>query len=139
MPSIPGTVVQDIVGVGSSERFTPTPLPSQFLAGGLLPYINQTPSFINQPTENTITLGSAKSYECDFNYSTFECNNLPPSPTSGERSILTSNFPEELARRDLIFRQDTGKTSFADSLKNTNIFVLVGLPFLLFFLAKKYL
>ena len=37
MPSIPGTVVQDIVGVGSSERFSPTPLPSQFLAGGLLP------------------------------------------------------------------------------------------------------
>ena len=46
MPNIPAYVPQDIIGVGSSERFSPTPLKAQFLAGGLAPYITQTPSLI---------------------------------------------------------------------------------------------
>ncbi len=140
MPNIPAYVPQDIIGVGSSERFSPTPLKAQFLAGGLTPYITQTPSFISQPTENSLTLGSASDYNCDFNYSTFECNNPPLPPNAGYGSVLTSNFPAEVQRQQLIFQQDNrSKMSFADQLKNTNIFVLIGLPFLLFFVAKKYL
>jgi len=140
MPNIPAIIAQDIVGVGSSERFTPTPLNAQFLSGGLLPYLTQQPSFINQPTENNLTLGSAQQYNCDFNYNTYECNNLPLPPTSGFNSILTSNYPSEIARQQAIFKMDNQvKTSFADQLKNTNIFVLIGLPFLLFFVAKKFL
>ena len=48
--------------------------------------------------------------------------------------------PSEIARQQAIFNMDNqSKISFADQLKNTNIFVLIGLPFLLFFVAKKYL
>ena len=140
MPFIPANIPNDIIGVGSSERFTPSVLPSTTLSNSIMSYFKETPSFINEPTPNTLTLGSAQDYKCDFNYSTFECNNPPLPPTAGYGSILTSNYPAQVARQEAIYQSDLrkNKKTFAQQWADTNLFVLVGLPFVLFFIAKKF-
>lgn len=141
MPFIPANISNDIIGVGSSERFIPSILPSTTLSNSIMSYLTETPSFINEPTPKSLTLGSAENYKCDFNYSTFECTNPPLPPTAGYGSILTSNYPAQVARQQAIYESDLqkNKKTFAQQLADTNLFVLLGLPFVLFFIARKFL
>ncbi len=148
MPIIPATALQG--AVGSAERFIPSSLPGQLLPGGIQPYLTKiepTPiaSGSQADLDARLTVNGSRDYTgfegatgCGFWSRTFGLcpeADLEISPPT----VNTTNRGSEIAREVAVFNQDNQIKSFGDRLAGTNLFVLMAVPFMLFFIARKYL
>jgi hypothetical protein len=138
MAIIPALNLQSTVG--SAERFLPTGISGQILPSSTLPYLITPPlpvgvENLNQTTlDQRLTLGSSSDY-CDFDLTTFACRQTPLS----QPTVLTTNRGEEINRQQLINEQDRQDRGLKNQLSGMNLYFLIGIPFLLFFIGKRYL
>ena len=155
MPIIPAANVQGTMG--SAERFRPTSIQGQILPSYTLPYLLTPPgkaavmesnydtsnpirkgtdTLPSKPTlDQRLTLGSSDDY-CAFDLSTFTCK---PDIVIGSPTVLTSNRSAEIERATAIAMQDQGTRSLRDQIAGLNLFLVIGIPFALWFIARRFL
>ena len=155
MPIIPAANVQ--ATMGSAERFRPTSIQGQILPSYTLPYLLTPPgkaavmgsnydtsnpirkgtdTLPSKPTlDQRLTLGSSDDY-CAFDFNTFTCK---PDIVIGSPTVLTSNRSAEIERATAIAMQDQGTRSLRDQIAGLNLFLVIGIPFALWFIARRFL